>query len=148
MNDAKHQLDVITTFSKDIGMMFGEDKCGYINVERGKQKSGKCIEINGVKIKEMEEGEPYRYLGIDETIGYSGKFNKERVACEYYRRVKKIWTSQLNSKNKTIAHNCFAIPVLTHTIGILDWTLEEIEKIDMRTRKILCMTGNFHMKVI
>ena len=61
MNDAKHQLDVITTFSKDIGMTFGEDKCGFINVERGKQKSlGKCIEINGVKIKEMEEGEPYR----------------------------------------------------------------------------------------
>ena len=147
MNDAKHQLDVITTFSKDIGMKFEEDKCGYINVERSKQKSlGKCIEINGVKIKEMEEGEPYRYLGIDETIGYSGKFNKERVACEYYRRVKKIWISQLNSKNKTIAHNCFAIPVLTPTLGILDWTLEEIEKIDMRTRKILCMAGNFHMK--
>ena len=31
---SEYQLDVITTFSKDIGMMFGEDKCGYIYIER------------------------------------------------------------------------------------------------------------------
>ena len=30
------------------------------------------------------------------------------------------------------------------TIGILDRTLAEIDELDKRTRKILCMTGNFH----
>ena len=29
------------------------------------------------------------------------------------------------------------------TIGILDWTLAETDEFDKRTRKILCMTGNF-----
>ena len=63
---------------------------------------------------------------------------------EYYRRVRQIWTSELNARNKVIAHNSFALPVLTPTIGILDWSIAEMEKVDKKTRKILCMTGNFH----
>ena len=100
--------------------------------------------MNGVTVRELEEGEPYRYLGQDEIIGYDGKLNKDRVRSEYFRRVKKIWTSELNARNKSTAQNTFAIPVLVPIIGILDWTLAEIEEIDKRTRKILCMTGNFH----
>ena len=30
------QLDIVTTFSEDIGMKFGEDKCAYPQIERGK----------------------------------------------------------------------------------------------------------------
>ena len=36
VNGAKFQLDIITTFSTDLGMKFSEDKCGYIYIERGK----------------------------------------------------------------------------------------------------------------
>ena len=71
---SKYQLDVITTFSKDIGMTFGEDKCGYIYIERGSIRSqGESIIMNGVTVKELEEGESYRYLGVDENIEYNGK---------------------------------------------------------------------------
>ena len=35
LEQSKYQLDVIKTFSKDIGMMFGEDKCGYIYIKWG-----------------------------------------------------------------------------------------------------------------
>ena len=145
LQQRKLQLDIVTTFSHDIGMAFGEDKCGYVCIERGKKKSlGKSIIMNGVTIRELEEGEPCRYLGQDETIGYDGKLNKDRVRSEYFRRVKKIWTSELIARNKISAHNTFALPVLVPTIGILDWTLAEIDELDKRTRKILCMTGNFH----
>ena len=113
---SKYQLDVITTFSKDIGMTFGEDKCGYIYIERGSIRShGESIIMNGVTVKELEEGESYRYLGVDENVEYNGKINKERILKEYYRRVKTIWSSELNSRNKTIAHNSFAIPILILT---------------------------------
>ena len=145
LQQSKLQLDVVTTFSRDIGIAFGEDKCGYVYIERGKKRSlGKSIVMNGVTIRELEEGGPYRYLGQGETIGYDGKLNKDRVRSEYFRRVKKIWTSELNARNKISAHNTFALPVLAPTIGILDWTLAEIDELDKRTRKILCMTGNFH----
>ena len=34
--------------------------------------------------------------------------------------------------------------MLIPTVGILDWTIQEIVEIDMRTRKILCTAGSFH----
>ena len=43
-----------------------------------------------------------------------------------------------------MAHSIFAVPVLTLTFGILEWTKEEVHNIDTRTRKILTCTGNYH----
>ena len=98
LEQSKLQLEIVTKFSKDIGMEFGEDKCGYIYIERGTRKTqGKAIIMNGVTIKELEEGESYRYLEQDESIGYEGSLNKERVGKEYYRQVRQIWTSDLNA---------------------------------------------------
>ena len=75
---AKLLLDIITTFSNDFGMTFGESKCAYVYIEHGKQKSlGKSIKINGVSIRELEEGEMYTYLGQDESVSFNGPLNKE-----------------------------------------------------------------------
>ena len=39
----------------------------------------------------------------------------------------------------------FAVSLLKPTCAILDWTIQEIKNIDIRTRKVLSMTGNFHI---
>ena len=39
IQEVKLQLDFITTFTKDINMQFGSDKCAYIYTERAKQVS-------------------------------------------------------------------------------------------------------------
>ena len=39
----------------------------------------------------------------------------------------------------------FAVPLLKPTYGILDWTIQEIRNIDIKIRKVLRMTGNFHI---
>ena len=58
--EALKQLDVITTFSNDIVMKFGSEKCAYINIEKGKQKSlGTKVIMNDLEIKELTTGEPY-----------------------------------------------------------------------------------------
>ena len=64
---------------------------------------------------------------------------------EYFRRIRKIWNSELYAGNKSTAHNTFAIPVVTPTFGILNWTKDELSDIDVKTRKILTATGNFHV---
>ena len=97
--------------------------------------------MNGVTVKELEEGESYRYLGVDENVEYNGKINKERILKEYYRRVKAIWLSELNSRNKTVAHNSFAIPILIPTVGILEWNIKEIEDIDKKQEKYYVCQG-------
>ena len=126
-------------------MVFGEDKCGYIYIEKEKRKSsGSSIIINGVTIKELKEGEVYKYQGMDESIEYHGEINKERILKKYFRRVRVVWSSELSSRNKVIAHNTFALPLLVPMAGILEWSLKEINDTDKKTRKVLCMTGSFH----
>ena len=142
---AKLQLDLITTFTDDIGMQFGSDKCAYCYIEKGTQKSlGTKFEINGLELTELKHGEFYKYLGQDESVSINGPLNKEKVLSEYYKRIKKIWSSELYARNKVNAHNTFALPLLTPTFGILNWTKDELAQIDIKTRKILCMTGSFH----
>ena len=86
----KKQLDLVTKFSKDIGTIFSQDKCTYIKIEEGKNTTTSAIEINGLKIKPIQEGDSYRYLGQDENVAHEGTINKERVTKEYLSRVKKI----------------------------------------------------------
>ena len=126
-------------------MIFGESKCVFLATDKGKiVESHEVIVIKGVTIKPLKVGDSYKYLGQDENIGYVGPLNKTRVTAEYKKRVRKIWSSELSAYNKHIAHNVFALPVLTPTFGIICWTIQEIENLDIITRKILNRTGNFH----
>ena len=45
-----------------------------------------------------------------------------------------------------MAHNTFATPVLAPTIGILNWTKQEIQHLDVETRKIITYTGSLHKR--
>ena len=36
LENSKLLFYIVTTFSQDIGMSFGEDKCGYVFIDRGK----------------------------------------------------------------------------------------------------------------
>ena len=138
-------LDQVTQFSNDIGMKFGQSKCSYMVVENRKITAAtESITINNVTINSMKEGDSYKYLGQDKNLGYVGPVNKKRVTSEHYKRVKKIWKSKLSAYNKHVAHNAFAVLVLIPTFDLLNWTINETEQIDIKTRKILCMTRNFH----
>ena len=37
-----------------------------------------------------------------------------------------MWFSELSDFNKVIANNSFAVPIITPTIGIIDWTIGKI----------------------
>ena len=45
-----------------------------------------------------------------------------------------------------IIHNAFAIPIITRTTGVLDWTRNEIDNLDIRTRTIMVMSGSLHVR--
>ena len=83
-------------------------------------------------------------MGTNGSVGIIGPLNKEKVIKEYKLRVKKIWNSELNGLNNSTAHNGFAVPVITPTIGILNWNKKDISDLDITTRNILTMTGTLH----
>ena len=49
----------------------------------GKSEIGEPIKVNNLTITEIEEGDHYKYLGIDESDGYDEPLNKQRVIKEY-----------------------------------------------------------------
>ena len=138
-------LKIVVEYSKDIGMSFGDSKCAYQCIQRGKRKEiGSPLRVDHLTVQEIKEGDNYKYLGTDESVGFDGPLNKERVIKEYRRRVNRIWRSELNAINKSIAHNSFAVPFITPTTGVLNWTKEEIRRLDVTTRKLLTTNGLFH----
>ena len=145
MNNIKGLLDIVTIFSRDIGMKFGVDKCAFVQVEKGKLvQNPDPLRVNDLVIEPVPAGDTYTYLGIDENIAYDGPLNKTKLTKEYLNRIKKIWSSKLSDYNKVVAHNSSATPIIIPTVGIIDWTIDDIEQLDIKTRKILSMTGNLH----
>ena len=73
-------LDTVRQFSNDIGMNFGEAKCAYQAIERGKRRSeNENLKVGGLAIQEVKEGDNYIYLGVDESVREDGPLTKGNV---------------------------------------------------------------------
>ena len=71
---------------------------------------------------------------------------KEKVRKGYYRRIKMVLKSELNSLNKISAINALAVPVVTYSINIINCQMKEIKKMDATTRKLFTMYKIHHPK--
>ena len=69
---------------------------------------------------------------------------KKSVQLEYKRRLNIILKSKLTGRNKIMAINTYAIPVIRYTAGIVDWTGEEIKQLDRKTRKLITIYRGLH----
>ena len=137
-------LHAVRTFSDDIRMKFGLDKCAIAHFVNGKLsghntgvKVGKTETIKG-----LEPGQVYKYLGVDESNGIQHSTMRERVRREYFHRVKMVLRTELYGRNKVLAINGLALPVLTYSFGVIHWGTTE--QLDRRTRKLLTMHGVHH----
>lgn len=140
-------LSTVKEFSDDIRMAFGLDKCATAIY-----KGGKLIKIDNVKLDEktsirnLDIGESYKYLGVEEMDGIDNNKMKTKISKEYYRRVRKILGTELNATNKIKAINTLAVPLMTYSFGIVDWPRSELGKVDCKTRKLLTISGLHHPK--
>jgi hypothetical protein len=83
-------------------------------------------------------------LGVEETHNIEHKNEKEKFKKEYVRRLRLISNTELSAKNKMQATGSLAVPVLRCSFGIIDWHQEEIQKLDIKTRKMLTIHGQHH----
>ena len=114
-------------------------------MKKGKvTRRGDIALLNGVEIQSLKTQEFCKYLGMDEKNGINDRVMKEKVKREYFCRMRKMLKIQINSRNKIMAINSLADPVMTYSFVILPWLKSEIEKLDRKTRKILTMNGMHH----
>ena len=147
----KDELDAllgsVEEYSNDIGMEFGMDKCAVLSVRGGQRVEGRGLELpSGEVMREVDE-EGYKYLGVLQTDVNMNKKMKSRVRDEYLRRVKLLTKSKLYSGNLIRGINTWAVGVVRYSAGILNWTDGELRAIDVKTRKMLTMSGGFYKRV-
>ena len=71
---------------------------------------------------------------------------KEKIRRECYRRVRAILKTELNSANRIEAINTLAIPVVTCSFNITNWTLSDIKKINVKITKLMTCSRMHHPK--
>ena len=71
---------------------------------------------------------------------------KEHIRKEYYRRIRLVLKSELNAINKIEGINTVAMPVVTYSFNIVNWTAQDIKNLDIRTRKFLTKERMHHPK--
>ena len=71
---------------------------------------------------------------------------KKKIRKEYYRRIRLITKSELNAASGIDAINTLAVPVVTCSFNIIDWTEHELQNLDRKTRKILSAERLHHPK--
>ena len=112
------------------------------------ENMGHVMLLDGEVIKEMEKEEINKYLGVVESVTIKHMEMKKKTMSIFKKRLKSILNTELNAKNTMIAVGEYALPVLTYTFGILNWTEEEIKGIDITIRKNLNLFGMFPIRQI
>ena len=97
-------------------------------------------------IKDLDQEEYYKYLGVNESDGIQHSQMKEKIRKECYRRARAILKTELNPANRIEAINTLAIPVVTYSFNIVNWTQSDIKKIDTKIRKLMTCNRMHHLK--
>ena len=138
-------LTVVKEFSDDIQMQLGPEKCAKVHIKRGKREQSENILLDReTVIRDLEPGQTYRYLGMEEDSEIVKETMKRTISKEYFRRVRLVLRTELNSKNKISAISSLAVPVVEYSFGLIDWTQQEILSMDRKTRKLLTLHGALH----
>ena len=64
-----------------------------------------------------------------------------------YRRVKKVLKSSSKGGNTVKAINTWTVAAGRYSAGILNWTAEELNAMDRKTRKLMTMSDASHLWV-
>ena len=81
--DLDKLINIVSVYSRDIGLEFGLDKCAVLVMKRGNKVRYEGIQLpDGRMIEELDDG-GYKYLGILEGADIKQKEMKEKIKKEY-----------------------------------------------------------------
>ena len=97
-------------------MEFGLDKCAKATFKRDMKTSAEGIILNDKQvIQDLNQTETYKYLGMEEGEGVQHHQMKANIKKEYKQRIKLVLNSELNARNKIVAINKLAVPVILYS---------------------------------
>ena len=143
-------MKVVESVSTAINMKMNTKKCAVAHFipKRLQQKQVKrknttsTDEVLGFPT--VDGGSPYKYLGMEQSIGMEESEAWKRVEERCCKTVKQIWNSDLTYRQKINAYNTTVIPALTYVVGNIikgsgtyASVLKRGKKFDIQVRKTL-----------
>ena len=126
------------------GLNLSLEKCAVLSTKAGRETSTNNLMISQDKIIEgLNDGKSYMYLGMAQRSDCQEQIIKTSLLEEFFRRNKIIWQSLLSTPNKVKAYRSLCLGVLGYSFGVIGWTNQELENIDIKVRKIMTMNGAF-----
>ena len=139
-------FSTVQVFTNDIGMEFRIKKCGVLVLTRGKVVPLEGVQmLDGERIKEVQE-DGYKYLGILECNKIRLSEMKENYQREYLRRTKLIMKGKLNGRDKIMAMNTWAVPLMRYGACIVKWTKIELFEIGGKNMKVVTRKNELHLR--
>ncbi|KAJ8957280.1 hypothetical protein NQ318_007844 [Aromia moschata] len=129
------------TFSDDIKMSFGLDKCATLSIVKGAPHNNPEVYAD---IHQLPPEEQYRYLGVCQDGRINHTQLKKEFQDKYKSRVTKLLNTLLSGGNLIKAINSWAVPVLTYSFGIVKWSVTDLDELDRLTRRLLTKFRRLH----
>jgi hypothetical protein len=104
------------------------------------------ITQEGEIIKNLNKGEFYKYLGINQSNHIQHSIIKENLEKQFYLRIKSLLKSKLNGNNLIKAVNTYAVPLLTYFFGVVKWSKTNLQNINIKTRFPFTKFSKHHHK--
>ena len=90
----------VRTYSQDIGIEFGIEKCAMLVMKSSKRHMTDGMELpNQDKIRTLADNETYKYLDILEADTIKQVEMKDKIQKEYLIRTRKLLETKLSSRN-------------------------------------------------
>ncbi|XP_044754301.1 uncharacterized protein LOC123313441 [Coccinella septempunctata] len=138
-------LEIVSSFSRTIGMEMGLAKCAVLNVRRGGIIEGDEVKLwDGSRIAYLKPQEGYKYLGVQQALDFKTAEVKESLKTKYFARIRSLLKAKLNSKALFTSINIWALPCISYSFGVVRWTSTELQAVDVQTRKLLTRFGVHH----
>ena len=91
------------------------------NIQERQETAGEGIPLNNNQvIQDLDQAEAYKCLAMEEGEGVQHHKIKAKIREEYKRRIKLVFKSELNTRNKIAAINTLAVQVILYSYGAID----------------------------
>ncbi|XP_052755669.1 uncharacterized protein LOC113521769 [Galleria mellonella] len=128
-NQLNQLTKIVEQFTNDIKMEFGLEKCKINSIRAGSQHPYNNTLESGEQITSLSEQEVYKYLGYNQALFINHKEIKLKLQQQFRHRLNAVLKTQLNSRNMIKAINTYAIPILTYSFGIINWTKSDLKSL-------------------
>jgi len=136
-NQLQELLWLTQTFSRDIKMVFGIEKCKTLCIAKGKLEMRNFITEDDDTMEAVNEDDTYGYLDYTQAKQIKHARMKQKLGKEYLNRTKSILKTKLNEKNMIKAINTYVTPALTFSFRIVKWTPTDLENLQTKMRLLL-----------